>query len=284
MTTTRLLPWFGADTAVCEAVGKAMGDPAWACVLFAGGCSVLPYLKCRAGVANDLHRHLINAARVVANPEMCGKLVERLSATLFHPDELADAQTRCLDRQASMTQVGMFGEGVASVSMNPVDWAYDYLITGWMARSGLAGTDGEFRGSLPTRWNANGGGSNTRFRSIIASLDAWQKELARWEWECLDCFEMLGKIKDAPGKAIYADPPWPEQGDGYRHKFTENNQRRLARELSHYQHAKIVIRYGDHPLIRELYPAPRWHIIEHASRDQANQSVPEILIVNAANV
>lgn len=282
------MPWFGSDLAVCEAVGVQMGNPAWACVLFAGGCSVLPFLKCRAGVANDLHRHIINLARVLRNPNLKEVLIRRLDESLFHPEELIVAQQYCLRIEEDD---GMFTQ-TPKTSLSAMDWAYNYFITGWMGRSAASGTDGEFKGKLSTRYNAGGGGSNTRFRSTIESLEAWHNEVKRWEWECLDCFEMLGKIKDpeqkkdqpppvyGKDKAIYVDAPWPEQGDGYRHKFTERHQRQLADKLSAYKYVRIVARYGDHPLIRDLYSDPHWTIIESTSRDQANQSVPELLIVN----
>lgn len=55
--------------------------------------------------------------------------------------------------------------------------------------------------------------------------------------------------------------------------------RELAENLSQYRHSRVVVRYGDHPLIRELYPEPEWtwHLMD--GRNQGNNAVREALIV-----
>lgn len=287
MKTTALASWFGANRIRAENVGKLLKGCDWVGVPFCGGCSELPYIECRAGVANDKHRHLINLARVVKDPAMNEDLGKRLDATLFHPDELAKAQARCRQREEESEESGLFNGQKPPFVPASLSWAYDYFISVWMARGANAGTDSEFRGSLPTRYNTNGGGSNTRFRSARDSLAAWMEVCRPWEFECLDAFEFIGKIKEfnskgekIEGLGIYADAPWPDAGDGYRHKFTEAMQRKLSKVLAAYQHTRIVIRYGDHPLIRELYPETHWTWHMQDSRDQNNSAVREVLIVN----
>ena len=281
-TIKRLVPWFGANTATAAEVGRQMGDPDWACVLFAGGCAELPHIRCRGGVANDLHRHVINLARVISDPKAKVRLAERLAEVLFHPDELAEAQARCqLIENDIVANSNLFDERGQRVFKLPmVEWAFDYFITAWMARGGNAGTEGEFKGGLPIRYDANGGGSNVRYRSAVAALDAWHAECKRWEWTCKDCFDVLRRIGDAKRKAVYADAPWVGAGENYRHKFTEKDHRNLAAQLEEYREARVVVRYGDHPLIRELYREPHWTLREQTSRDQANGGVSELLIVN----
>lgn len=158
----------------------------------------------------------------------------------------------------------------------------NYFITAWMGRSGQALTDAEYKGGLAVRWNASGGDSVVRWRSAIEALRAWRKILARATFTVLDCFEFLDKCKDEDGHGLYCDPPWPDDGDKYTHKFTESMQRRLAARLAEFQRMRVVVRYGDHPLIRELYPEPHWTWHWVTGRTQANKEKAEVLLVNKA--
>jgi site-specific DNA-adenine methylase len=284
MTTSALAGWFGSNRTLAATVGARMGRVEWAGVPFCGGCCELPHIRCRSGLAADLHRHLINLARVVRAPVFKEDLVCRLDATLFHPDELVAAQRRCLAREASFESAGgLFAGDRRPAAEDPdVGWAFDYFVCCWMGRGGQAGTAAEFRQGLSVRWNANGGDSCTRFRSAAASLDWWCDALRAWNFVTLDVFAFLERATDTPGHGIYCDPPWIGPGDAYRHRFTEADQRRLARVLGAYTHARLVVRHGDHPLIRELYPPPRWTWIEQTSRSQANTDVAEVLILNPA--
>lgn len=286
MKTTRLAQWFGADTAIAERAARELGAAKWVGIGCVGGGSIIPLIECRGGVANDRHRHIINLFRVVADTELKALLIQNLDATIFHPDELAAAQLRCIQREQMFESGGgLFAGKRAEVGPPNVAWARDYFISVWMGRGGSAGTKGEFNGSLPTRWNANGGGSNTRYRSAADSINAWNVVLKGWEFETLDVFEFVGMVKEsekekAGDRALYLDPPWVGAGDGYKHRFTESHHRKLAKQLSAYQKVRVVVRYGDDPLIREIYPASRWNIIELTSRDQGNKDVAELLILN----
>lgn len=274
-----LAPWLGSNRMLADTVGARLKGCDWVGIPFSGGLCELPYIDCRAGVANDLHRHIINLARVVRDPKQYARLVEKLDAAIFHPDELAESQRYCRAVEAEVESVGMFGP--SGLTMTPlVEWAYCYFVSVWMARSSAAGTSSEFSGSLSTRWNANGGGSNTRFRGAAKALAAWHQVFQRWEFETLDCFAFLAKIKDALRQGIYADAPWPVLGDNYKHRFTESMQRRLAIVLGVYTKTRVVVRFGDHPLIREIYPESHWDYILQDSRNQGNNLVSEILLIN----
>lgn len=301
MKTKRLCPWFGADEAVGQSVGAALAGCKWVGVGFAGGMGVLKHIQCRGGVANDRHCHVINLCRVVRDGAKRARLIQMLDAALFHPAELVEAQKYCRAVEEEIDSGGaalLFnGNRIASVryrdDMPQVDWAYHYFLAQWLGRSGIAGTDGEFNGKLSTRWNANGGGSNVRFRSAAAALDGFGELFKGWEFECMDVFDFLEEVirreeedkrkKKDNGRGVYSDAPWPEDGDGYKHKFDEKKQRRLAEalwRLATANTAQVVIRFGDHPLIREIYTEDRWELRPQGSRDQANQAVPELLIVN----
>lgn len=207
-------------------------------------------------------------------------------ARLFHPDELAAAQAVCIKQEADDSEGSdlfvretprsapiVIGEEAS------VDWAAAYFVATWMGRGGQAGTKSEFNQSLAVRWGATGGTSARRFQSAIESLAAWGKALGPWEFVCLDAFAFLDLCKDRPGHAVYVDAPWPDAGDGYKHRFPDVMQRRLAIRLRSYEHTKVVVRYGDHPLIRELYPEDGWIWHRHDSRDMHNGTVSEVLLV-----
>ncbi len=284
MKTTALAGWFGSNRTLAPLVGKHLAGMKWIGVPFCGGCCELAYLKPRSGVAADVHRHILNLARVVREPQLKDALAARLDSTLFHPDELAAAQRRCgIWEQNTEAASGLFSSGKAHDGTPSVNWAYDYFICCWMGRGGNAGTDSEFTQGMSVRWNANGGDSCTRFRSAADSLDAWTAALKPWNFVTQDCFEFLDNAsKDDDGHGLYCDPPWPGPGDKYTHRFGEAQQRRLADVLGAYARTRVVIRFGDHPLIRELYPSPQWKWIEQTSKGQAGNDVNEVLILNRA--
>ncbi|GMU38257.1 MAG: hypothetical protein AMXMBFR22_24480 [Phycisphaerae bacterium] len=270
MRISTLAQWYGGNRMLAASVGKALGRLRWCGVPFAGGCAEIPHINTAAGVANDLHRHVINLARVVRDSVLVERLVDRLEQLLFHPDELRAAQRRCRERDWGST-----------IPDSPdVEWAADYFAACWMGRGGQAGTDREFDQSLSLRWTSSGGDSAVRFRSAVDSLRTWHEALRRWSFTCIDAFEFTHKVRDAEGHGLYVDAPWPDAGEGYRHGFTPEQQIRLADALNSFNRARVVVRYGDHPLIRELYAPPRWTRLTQQSRNQHNGAVSEVLIVN----
>jgi len=94
----------------------------------------------------------------------------------------------------------------------------------------------------------------------------------------MDVFDFLDRVKDQPDHGLYVDAPWPDAGQEYEHSFSTVQQRRLAKRLGEFNSCRLVIRYGDHPLIRELYSVDRWNWIEQTSRSQTNGAVDEVLI------
>lgn len=104
--------------------------------------------------------------------------------------------------------------------------------------------------------------------------------MQRCNFVTLDVFEFLDKVKDADRHGLYLDPPFPDAGDAYKHKFTESQQRRLAERLAAFERCRVVCRFYDHPLIREIYPTERWTWQRAEGRDQANGAKPELLLIN----
>jgi site-specific DNA-adenine methylase len=149
-----------------------------------------------------------------------------------------------------------------------------------MGRSAKAGTDGEFDGGLAVRWNAGGGDSAVRFQNAVRSMVPWRRGfLSRCTFVCMDGFAFLDECKDEPDCAVYCDPPWVDDGDDYRHKFSVADHRRLRERLTAFKHARIVLRYGDCPLVRELYSSGDWQWSEMSGRTSANKKKAEVVIV-----
>lgn len=289
MTIKALAPWFGGARKMAAHIGPELGRLGWCGVLFAGGMPELPHIRTQSGVATDLHRHIINLARVVADDALLLRMIRLVDRLLFHDDVLAAAQRRCLDREV-MADSGLFSrvEHLVCEREPDVEWAADYFVCCWMGRGGYSGRGGELSQSIAVRYTSSGGSSARRWRSAVESLPSWGAVLSRWQFVCQDAFELLGRLKPQPNAGLYADPPWVGAGDEYSFRFTNEQHVRLARELARLRgHGyRVVIRYGDHPMIRELYPGPYcrstatgWTWIEHTSRDQRNGEVNEVLIL-----
>lgn len=275
MGTTALTPWYGSARLVAEAVGAALDGCAWVGIGCAGGMCEARHVKARSMIVNDIHRHIVNLAMTVADPALNDQLVARLDATPFHPDVLRSAQRRCIAREQGMT----FSEW--TLDKPDLDWAFDYFVCCWMAHGGTAGKQREFQGTFSLRWDAKGGDSCRRFRSATSVLPCWNEVFERASFSTLDLFEFLDQCADEPWCGIYLDPPWFVAGEHYKFPFTEADHRRLAHRLTFYKRARIVLRVGDVPLMRELYPDnTRWRYRLMDGRDAHNETVKELLIVN----
>jgi DNA adenine methylase len=266
MAITCLASWYGSNRMLAQHAGRLLKGCSWVGLPFAGGMSELAHITARTVVVSDLHRHVINLAMCVAHSEKKARMVEFLDGLPFHPDTLAAAQTHCREREESPAA----GDWV---------WAANYFVCVWMARNGTAGTDTEFDAGLSVRWNAGGGDSVVRFRNATAALADWHKIMARCTFVPLDVFDFLDKVKDEQKSGLYLDAPWPDDGGRYKHKFGPEQQVRLADRLAGFQRARVVVRYGDHELIRKLYPAGAWTWHELTGRTAANKAKAEVLIV-----
>lgn len=201
-----------------------------------------------------------------------------LSAVLFHPDELVHAQRRCIEREKEFEET-LFGEARTPSDTPDAKWGADYFMAAWMGRGGHAGKGTEFGQGLALRYTSSGGDSAKRFQSAIESLDAWALALRKWSFDCCSAFDLLEDVCDMPGHGLYLDPPWPELGHEYSHRFTEAQHIRLRDVLASFTNVRIVLRYGDHPLIRDLYAGDAWRFLGNETRNQRNNDVSEVLIV-----
>lgn len=253
-------------------VGKLLRGCKWVGIPFAGGmCEVREMTDARTIICNDLHRHLINLAQVVADPKLYDQLIANLEKQLFHTDALEKANWYCQQIE----------EGAGD--SDRCYWATQYFICCWMSRSGTAGTKAEFNQKLSVRWEAAGGDSAIRYRSAVAGLEAWHKlfQQRNATFTALDCFDFLDKCKDRDKHGIYADPPFPSAGARYRHAPTTAAEvewhTRLRDRLEQFDKTKVVVRYHAHKLITRLYD--EWECVELTGRAQSNALRDEYLFI-----
>jgi hypothetical protein len=281
MKVSGLASWFGSNRILASEVGVEIGDCSWCGIVFAGSMSEAKHIKARCLYINDKHTHIINLAQVVASPTLGPKLYRALRRIPFHPESLAIAQERCKMREEKAGGFAWDTPVEQTDLSDPLQWAIDYFVCAWMPRHGTAGTKSEFDTGLSVRWSAGGGDSAVHYRGMIQSLSAWRKILRRGNFTTLDFREFLGKCKDETDTGIYSDSPFPGPGDAYKHPFTPKDHRDLAKQLRGFTRARVVCRFYDHPLVRELYPESHWtwRILE-GGRTQTNDSAPEILLLN----
>ncbi len=270
-------PWFGSNRTLAANVGAALAGCRWVGVGFAGGMCELLHLTASTVVVNDLHAHVLNLAAVLADYTNCFTLMQELNALPHHPDVLSAAQERCRAREAAAGDE-WFG-GSDRVTNPDLEWARDYFVCAWMSRSGSAGTRGEFTAPHSVRWDAGGGDSATRFRNATAGLAAWSEVMRRCNFVRMDVLKFLADVKDVTGHGVYCDPPFPDVGDGYKYTFAEADQRALAKKLAGFKRCAVVVRFYDHPLIRELYPEPLWTWHRFEGRKQTNEVASEEVLL-----
>lgn len=129
-----------------------------------------------------------------------------------------------------------------------------------------------------------------RFQSAIRALAAFARPLRRCTFETMDAFEFLARVEDLDGHGVYCDPPFPGAGRRYLHNAgqTDGEERawhtRLRDALSRFTWARVVCRFYEHPLIRELYPEAAWEWRPLAGRKQSNDEAPELLLVKRPGI
>lgn len=264
MKTKSSLSYFGSDSEVAAELGAMFDHCRHVTIVCVGGASIIPHLKARAIVANDVHDHVINFYRVLSGTpwaqDMADSLdlIRRCERTLSHPAELELAQAELS-------------------SENRVARAWAFWALCWLGRKGKGGT--KHQGGMPSvRRTASGGTNASRIRAASEDLHAWARQFERCEWESLCFRQLLPKVADDPTCGVYVDPPWVDAGKHYKHSFDDTDHADLARLLDRFTQTTVVVRYGESPLIRKLYR--NWRIIEASSRDQCNAVKGELWITN----
>jgi DNA adenine methylase len=143
--------------------------------------------------------------------------------------------------------------GYASDLADPdIDRAFDYFLCAWLGRNGVAGT-GSYNQGFCVRYTANGGHASKRWDSVVHSIPAWRRRLRNVTILCRDGLELLPRIDDREGTAIYCDPPYLVKGASYVHDFATSDHAHLAEALHRFRHARVVVSYYDHPELDRLY-------------------------------
>lgn len=262
LKTKSALSYFGSDSEVASDLASLLDHCKHVTIPFVGGAAILPHLKARAIVANDMNEQAINFYRVASGwygEPIQSLLVKMCQQTLSHPTELEWAQS--------------FLNGNAM----PFQKAWAYWAMCWIGRKGKGGT--KHLGGMPSiRRTAVGGNNATRIRAAADDLTEWAKHFERCEWESVCFRELLPKVADRDDCGIYCDPPWVGAGRNYLHAFTEQDHIDLQSALRRFEATTVVVRYGDDPFVRKLYGG--WLIIDASSRDQCNAVKGEIWIIN----
>lgn len=279
MTIGALSPWAGAKRNLAAPIIRELGKHVKYDEPFCGSCAILlakPPATCET--VNDLHGDLINLARVLKNEETAVALYGQLSRLLMHEDLFHEAAERW--RQA--------GHRPASDAPD-LDRAADYMVCSWFGRNGVAGTQNYHQGFC-VRYTKNGGHAGKRWCSAVDSIPAWHERLRRATILNRDGFELLGRLEDAEGCAIYCDPPYIQKGFKYVHDFAAGDHQRLADLLARFKRTRVVVSYYQHPDLGRLYPPGRWWmqslkatkaIVNQGRRDkQGAVEAPEVLITN----
>jgi len=261
MKTKSALSYFGSDSEVAESLAERLSSCSHVTIPFVGGASIIPHLKARALVCNDLNRLAITFYRAVCGPDK-DELVSLCERTLSHPDEIETAKI------------------VISQSIRDVEIAWAYWALCWLGRKGKGGTRGVVK-KPSVRYSPNGGTNATRIKAAAEDLESWANHFKRCEWTSEDFRVVLEKVHDNPECGIYLDAPWWGAGSAYLHSFSVQDHVDLRDYLKRFSKAKIVVRYDDCPAIRDLYK--EFEIVAASSKNQAGGKSKELCIVRREN-
>ncbi len=278
MKIKALAPWFGGKRNLAPRIVELLGPHRVYWEPFCGSMAVLLVKPpCVMETVNDLHGDLINLARVIQDSKLGSQLYRQLRRTMM---------CETLHREAARRHAAR----TCCVQTDKLDLsrAYDYFICAWFGRNGLAGTQ-SYKQGFCVRYTSKGGHAAKRWGSAIESIPAWRRRLANVTILQRDAFELLEKIEDRKGTAIYIDPPYLIKGAKYIYDFEGPDHKRLAELLRRFKLTRVVVSYYDHPLLAKLYPCWARHQIivskalaNQGSRGVKNVKAKEVLLINIA--
>lgn len=166
--------------------------------------------------------------------------------------------------------------------------AYCYFVLCWMGRSGVLGTKA-YNNCYTVRYTANGGNQAGRFAGAVDSIPAWRRRLRSVTILRRDGLALLERIPDDKDTAIYVDPPYLVKNAAYEHDFAAGDHERLARILTQFRNARVVVSYYAHERLDQLYRHSLWsrldcsrtkHLSVQGRRGSEAKTAPELLLVN----
>jgi DNA adenine methylase len=281
MKIKALAPWFGGKRNLAPWIVEELGEHSVYWEPFCGSMSVLlAKPPCVMETVNDLHSDLCNLAMVIKDANEGPRFYRALRRTLMHEDVFAraDALIRQMEKQ-TVTR---------DVSSLSVFRAYMYFIVSWLGRNGTAGTPSNHKGTYCVRYTSNGGHAAKRFTSAVESIPAWRRRMRNVTILNRDGFDLIERIEDAKGTAIYCDPPYLVKGAKYLHDFNREDHSRLADLLARFTKTRVVVSYYDHPALADLYPAGKWTRVSrvvnksmtNSNTGGGDKTATEVLLIN----
>lgn len=285
MKVSALAPWFGSKRTLAAKIVDLLGPHRAYFEPFCGSMAVLlSKPACSFETVCDLHRDLTSLAWVIAHPRLGPQLYRRLRRTFFSEELFDDCKDRIEDHPLADAPTDLDGREANAI----LERAYCYFVLCWMGRSGVLGTARSYN-VFTIRYTANGGNSAIRFASAVESLPSWRRRLRSVTILRRSGLDVLEKVPDESGYAVYADPPYFVKNAQYEHDFNDADHRRLALLLSSFERTRIVVSYYEHPLLSEFYPPDRWtkidcsrakHLSIQGRRGAEIKEAPEVLLVN----
>lgn len=290
MKISAIAPWFGSKRTLAPRIVRELGDHSSFWDVFCGSLAVtLAKPVSSSETVNDLHGDLINLAIVCKHEDLARELWGRLMRFIMHEDLFHQAADRYRAR-------GHHPAGVPDI-----DRAEDFMVCSWFGRNGVAGTESYNQGFC-VRYTKNGGHAATRWRSTVESIPAWHERLRGVTILNRCAFQLLSRIDDATGTAIYCDPPYITKGATYIHDFGKkpcadceriHTHAELAELMQRFKKARVVVSYYEHPDLERLYAG--WEkvdctmtkaLVNQGMRDERGKAAqaPEVLLVNGESV
>lgn len=282
MKIKSLAPWFGGKRNMAPLIVAELGDHRVYWEPFCGSMAILlSKAPCKMETVNDLHADLINLARVVCDVQKGAKLYRMLRRTFMHEDIFAES-----DRLMRRFEDPLDEEG----ELDPVLRAYHYFVVSWLGRNGTAGTPANHKGTYCVRFTSNGGHAAKRWRSVCESIPAWRRRMRHVTILNRDGFELIERIEDKPGTAIYIDPPYFEKNAKYLHDFKGADHERLAVAVKRFTKTRVIVSYYAHSEVDRLYPGWTQRRIEVTKsmsqgnkRGQGKVRATEVLLINGTS-
>jgi DNA adenine methylase len=289
MKIKAIVPWFGSKRVMAPHIAAELGPHRAYWEPFCGSMAVLlAKEECSSETVNDLHGDLINLARIIRDSKWGPWLYRFLRRTLVSEQLSVEAEeglahedeTTCFDRGDIDGQLA-------------AERAADFFVASWLGRNGVIGTTkGSCGKRFCVRYTKKGGHQGTRFTSAVESIPHWRRRMREVCILRRDGFDLLPRIDDAEGAAIYVDPPYLVKSAQYVHDFAAGDHARLAKELSRFKSARVVVSYYYDPRLKDLYPG--WTcrqfdvakgLAQQAQRGKTGRvSAPEVLLINGPSL